>query len=124
MVKWSIVLGVLGLFGTGAVVPYLSKWVSNWGPQYYWLLGLAALFPAWLIAFLGLLGLPAGERVEGSLPLSAILFSGAALLGVIFTEMAVRRLNQSGYFVSSLIYWLLGLAALFPAWCIAVWNLL
>lgn len=120
MIKWSIVLGVLGLFGTGAVVLYLSRWLSNWRPQHHWFLGLAALFPAWLIAFVGLLGLPAGERVKGSLPPSVILSSGAALLGIIFTDMAVRRLDQSGYALSPPTYWLLGIAGLLPAWVIAL----
>jgi len=98
----SIVLGVLGLFTTGAVVPYLNRWVSNWGPRQHWLLGLMALFPAWLIAFLGLLPL-------------------VALLGIVFTDTAVRRLDKSGYFLSPFKYWLLGLAGLLPAWLITLW---
>lgn len=123
MIKWSIVFGVLGLFGTGAVVLYLSRWVSNWRPQHHWFLGLAALFPAWLIAFLGLLPSSVGPEYA-PLPHSALLSSGAAILGVIFTDMVVRRLDKTGYSLSSFTYWLLGIAGLVPAWLIALWILL
>jgi len=122
MARLSIVLGVLGFFGTGAAVPYLCSRVSNWRAQHHWLLGLAALVPAWLIAFLGLLGLPAGER--DFLPPSVILSSGAALLGIIFTDMAVRRIDKSGHSLSPLAYWFLGVIGLVPAWSIALWILL
>ncbi|MGH7771717.1 MAG: hypothetical protein ACREQA_05715 [Candidatus Binatia bacterium] len=123
MARLSIVLGVLGLFATGAALPYLSRWVSNWRPRQRWLLGLAALFPAWLIAFLGLLPSSVGPEYE-PLPRSAILSSVVALLGVIFTDTVARRLDKSGYSLSPLTYWLLGVAGLLPAWLIALWILL
>lgn len=121
--KLSIVLGVLGLFATGVVVPYLRSWVSNWRPQHHWVLGLAALFPAWLIAFLGLLPSSVGPE-NNPLPRSALLSSVVALLGVVFTDTAVRRLDKSGYFLSPSKYWLLGIAGLLPAWLITLWILL
>jgi hypothetical protein len=123
MVKWSIVLGVLGVFGTGAIVLYPNRWVSDWGPRQYWLVGLMALFPAWLIAFLGLLPSTVGPE-DDPLPRSALLSSVVGLLGVVFTDAAARRLDNSGYFFSPFKYWLLGLAALLPAWLIALWILL
>ena len=116
----SIILGVLGLFTTGAAVPYLNRWVSNWGSRQHWLLGLMALFPAWLIAFLGLLPSSVGPEYN-PLPRSALLSSVVALLGIVFTDTAVRRLDKSGYFLSPFKYWLLGLAGLLPAWLITLW---
>jgi hypothetical protein len=74
MTKLSIILGVVGLFATGAVMPYLSGWGSNWGPRQHWLVGLIALFPAWLIAFLGLLPSSGGPEYD-PLPRSALLSS-------------------------------------------------
>ena len=121
--KLSIVLGVIGLFATGAVVPYLRSWVSNWRPQHHWFLGLAALFPAWLIAFMGLLPSSVGPE-NNPLPRSALLSSVVALLGVVFTDTAVRRLDRSGYFLSPFKYWILGVIGLVPAWSIALWILL
>ena len=123
MTKFSIVLGVLGILGTGAVVLYLSRWVSNWGPRQHWLLGLMALFPAWLIVFLGLLPSSVGPE-RNPLPRSALLSSVVALLGVVFTDTLIRRLDKSGYFLSTFKYWLLGLAGLLPAWLITLWILL
>ena len=123
MTKFSIVLGVLGILGTGAVVLYLSRWVSNWGPRQHWLLGLMALFPAWLIVFLGLLPSSVGPE-RNPLPRSALLSSVVALLGVVFTDTVIRRLDKSGYFLSTFKYWLLGLAGLLPAWLITLWILL
>lgn len=122
MTKFSIILGVLGLFATGAVVPYLRRWVSNWRPQHHWFLGLAALFPAWLIAFLGLLPSSVGPE-NNPLPRSALLSSVVTLLGVVFTDTAVRRLDKSGYFLSPYKHWLLGIAGLLPAWLITLWIL-
>ena len=123
MTKLSVVLGVLGLVATAAVMPYLSRWVSNWGPRQYWLVGLMALFPAWLIAFLGLLPSSVGPEYN-PLPRSALLSSVVALLGVVFTDTAVRRLDKSGYYLSPFTYWLLGATGLVPAWVVALWILL
>ena len=124
MTRASIVVGVIGLLGTVAVVPYLNKWVSNWRPQHHWFLGVAALFPAWLIALLALLPHSIGQGPRVPLPRSVLLCSVAALFGVIFTEMAVRQLDKRGYSLSPFSYWLLGVAGLVPAWLIALWILL
>ncbi|HEY6365374.1 MAG TPA: hypothetical protein VI585_11355 [Candidatus Binatia bacterium] len=123
MTKFSIVLGVLGILGTGAMVLYVSRWMSNWGPRQHWLLGLMALFPAWLIVFLGLLPSSVGPERD-PLPRSALLSSVVALVGVVFTDTVIRRLDKSGYFLSTFKYWLLGLAGLLPAWLITLWILL
>ena len=123
MTKFSIILGVLGLFATAAAVPYLSRWGSNWGPRQHWLLGVMALFPAWLIAFLGLLPSYVGPEYD-PLPRSALLSSVVALLGVVFTDTTVRRLDKSGYSLSPFTYWLLGATGLVPAWVVALWILL
>lgn len=120
----SIALGALGLFVTGAAVPYLNRWMSNGRPQHHWFLGLAALFPAWLIAFLALLPHSIGQGRAAPLPRSVLLCSVTALFGVIFTEMAVRQLDKRGYSLSSFIYWLLGVAGLVPAWVLALWIML
>ncbi|HXV83008.1 MAG TPA: hypothetical protein VEG60_24355, partial [Candidatus Binatia bacterium] len=87
-----------------------------------WLVGLAALFPAWLIAFLGLLPSSVGPE-RSPLPRSALLSSVVALFGVVFTDMVVRRLDASGYSLSPFKYWVLGLAGLLPAWLITLWIL-
>jgi hypothetical protein len=82
-----------------------------------------ALFPAWLIAFLGLLPSSVGPEYN-PLPRSALLSSVVALLGVVFTDTAVRRLDKSRYFLSPFTYWLLGATGLVPGWVVALWILL
>ena len=123
MIKLSIVFGVLGLVTTAAVIPYANRRVFNWGPRQHWLLGLMALFPAWLIAFLGVLPSSVGPE-DNPLPRSALLSSVVALFGVVFTDTAARRLDASGYSLSPFNYWLLGLAGLLPAWLVTLWILL
>jgi len=84
------------------------------------LVGIAAIFPAWLLAFLDLLGRSSGPRPEKVVSLSWILTSSLALLGVIATDRIIKRLRESGRARHPVIYWLLGVAALLPAWGIAL----
>jgi len=123
MIAGSVVAGVLGVLGTCAGMTWFARRQSPRGPIFYWVLGLAALLPGWLIAFVGLLGSSTGERPEPSLELPFILSSSAALLGVILTDAALGRLRGSGREHRPVTYWLLGVAALAPAWGIALLGL-
>ncbi len=112
---WSVLTGVAGVFATWAALAYLEK-----EPRHYWFLGLAGLFPAWLIAFLGLLQPVTQGAADVPLPPRALFSSGAALLGVIVTDYLLRQSQKSGLALRAVTYWLLGLIALLPAWCIAL----
>src|SRR5262249_27747760 len=57
------------------------------------------------------------------LPRSALLSSVVALLGVVVTDTAVRRLDKSGYSLSPFKSWILGTTGLLPAWLITLWIL-
>lgn len=94
---------------------YLGTRESGQRPHLYWSLGLAALLPAWLIAFVGLLGSSPTARPEASLSAAFISSSSAALLGILLSDAAVRRLRESGRDHPPQTYWLLGVAALCPA---------
>ena len=120
MIAWSLLAGVVGLLGTWTLIAYRARRQPPPGPIFYWVLGLAALLPTWLIGFLGLLGSPLGERPEEPLAIGFILSSSAALLGLIVTDAVVRRLRDSGHAHPPITYWLLGVAALAPAWGIAL----
>jgi hypothetical protein len=124
MIAWSVVVGVLGVLVTGGGTAYVSGRKHGASPHLCWILGLAALLPAWLLAFLGLLGPSPAGRPEGSLGASFIVSSSAALLGIIVTDGAVRRLSASEGGRRPLTYWCLGLAALLPAWGIALLGLI
>jgi uncharacterized membrane protein YuzA (DUF378 family) len=98
----------------------MKERASDWRPQHYWLLGLAALFPAWLIAFLGLLQPLTKETAEAPLPPRALFSSATGLMGIIATDYLLRQLQKSAQTLKPVTYWIIGLIALLPAWCIAL----
>ncbi|MFQ5658284.1 MAG: hypothetical protein ACE5G5_12140 [Candidatus Methylomirabilales bacterium] len=116
MITWSVVAAVLGLCGGGAAV---TVWRPGWSPERYWLLGMATLFPAWLIAFLGILAASAEALPRGAF----IGSSSLPLIGAIITDTMVKRLRQSGRRPRPTTYWLLGVAALLPAWVFAILSI-
>ena len=124
MTRWSIFAGVLGLLGSWLATTYLARRQSKPRPELYWFLGIAALLPAWLTAFMGLLGRASGPRPEKILTGAWILSSSAFLLGVILTDAVLRRLRESGRDHRPLTYWILGVLALVPGWGIALLALL
>ena len=93
-------------------------------PEVYWLLGFAALLPAWLIAFLGLLGRLTGRFPEKPLEAWWILSASAAILGVILTDGVVQKWREATTASPTAKYWLLGIGAFVPAWGIALLGLL
>lgn len=106
----SFAVAVVGVAVSGAAMFYLRP-DSRAG----WLLGLAALFPAWLAAFLTLIDPASRSAVDIPLPPRALLSSGAGLLGVIATDYYLRK---SGAAVKALNAWIIGVAALLPAWLV------
>lgn len=124
MIGWSILAGVVGLLASRLAMAYLAQPQSKRPAELYWFLGIAALLPAWLTAFMGLLGRASGPRPEKILTGAWILSSSAALLGVILTDAGLRRLRESGRDHKPLTYWILGVLALVPGWGIALLGLL
>ena len=121
MITWSIVAGAAGICGTGAVIARLASRWPRYNPERCWLIGMAALVPAWLIAFLGVLGLSPAQGPERPL---FIFSSSLPLLGAIVTDAVVRRLRESGGDHRPVTYWLLGIAAFLPGWAIGVIGLM
>lgn len=117
---WSVALGVLGIFVAWGAQASLEKRASDSKPHHFWLIGLAGLFPAWLIAFLTLLQPATQGSAEVPLPPQALLSSGVGLGGVIVTDYLLRRAQKSGRALSPLVSWGLGVAALIPA-CLIAW---
>jgi hypothetical protein len=80
--------------------------------------GLPALLPAWLIAFLSLLG---GAGSAQGAPRTAFLgASAAAILGVLASDGLFAREERRPGGARVLVCWLLGAAALAPAWLVAL----
>jgi hypothetical protein len=107
----SLAIAVAGAVLSAAATRYGAK-----EARHAWLLGLAGIFPAWLIAFLTLVDPASRSPVDIPLPPRALLSSGAGLLGVIATDYYLRK---SGAAVKALAAWIIGVAALLPAWLIA-----
>ena len=123
MIRWSILIGIFGIIGTAGVFTYLKRREYPKVVEYSWLLGVAALAPAWLVSILGLLGQTPVEVLDTPLPRSVLISSAVALLGVIFTDFLNRRLQAKDVAPRWLTLWLLGVAAFVPAWIIALWVL-
>lgn len=114
----SLILAVIGLAASGAARLFLK----SKEPRHYWLVGLAGLFPAWLVAFLAVIEPASRSAVDVPLPPRALFSSAAGLAGVIATDYFIRRAQKSGAALSPLQCWLIGCAALIPAWLIAVFR--
>ncbi len=124
MARVSVGVAVLGVLVTAALVAHLSRRTSQGSPQWYWFLGLAGLLPAWLLAFVALLGrAPMEGRPDLSSSVPWIVSSALALLGLIVTDALFRRLSESRGDHRPAIYWLIGLLTFLPAWAVALVGL-
>lgn len=124
MIRWSLIAGLIGVLATWFLTLRLERAGSRRQPELFWMLGLAALGPAWLIAVFGLLGRMSGRFPEMSMAAWWIVSSAAAVLGVIVTDGMVRRLRESDQPRLRARCWLAGIGAFFPAWCLALLGLL
>jgi hypothetical protein len=112
----SLALGLAGALASRAWARRLAARGKDRDPHVDWSLGLLALVPAWLLAFLSLLGPTPARRLQGWAEAAWILAAAAALLGAIVTEARVR--SEPGGDPAT--HWWWGLAALAPAWLIAL----
>lgn len=109
---------VCAILATAATRAALGRWMAApAGHHVPWAIGLTSLLPAWLVAFVPLLG-PLESREP--LRIALWLLSGwSALGGAILTEALVRtRVEASER--SPVRAWRLGMLGLAPAWLVAV----
>lgn len=117
-VLWSLVLVGLGLATSRWAVTALGRGAGGAVPRAAWLAGLPALLPAWLVSFVSLLG-EAGSA--SGAPRTAFLgASAAAILGVLASDGLFTREERRPAGARPLVCWLLGAAALGPAWLVAL----
>jgi uncharacterized membrane protein (GlpM family) len=110
----SLIVGVVGVLASAVAAIFLK----DRPPRHYWLLGLASLFPAWLIAFLTVIQPASQSAVDVPLPPRALFSSSAGLIGIIAMDYFLRHEQQAGRVFTPVVYWLIGWAALIPAWLI------
>ncbi len=80
MTKWSVVDGIIGVFGTGAVVAYQIRREASPSPGRFCLFGLAASSSDLINALAGaVLGIAASLSPVGNLPVVHALFKSDGL---------------------------------------------
>jgi len=83
-------------------------------------LGLVTLLPAWLVAFVGLLGATPGVRPQLVSGAAWLLSTAAGLIGAIATEACVRGTGDFAEAHHATRLWRLGVLAFLPAWVIVL----
>ena len=114
----SVLLGLIGVLAGRIGLTRLTADGASRDPHTYWALGLVTLLPAWLVAFVGLLGATPGVRPPGVTWLR--LSAAAALIGAIATEAHVRRTGEFAGAHHATRLWRLGVLAFLPAWVIVL----
>jgi len=115
----SLIVGVVGVLASAVATIFLK----DRPPRHYWLLGLASLFPAWLIAFLTVIQPASQSAVDVPLPPRALLSSAVGLMAIIATDYLIRQSERTGRVFTPVVCWWIGLGALVPAWLMAAVNL-
>jgi hypothetical protein len=115
---WSFALAVLGLAGSRWGATVLARRVPGATPRAQWLAGLLALLPAWFLPFVSLLN--AVGTAEGPPRKAFMVASAAAILGVLGSDWLINREERGGPAARPLRWWLIGAAALVPAWLVAL----
>ena len=115
---WSLGLSVVGLVASRVGASALARRAPAPTPRILWVIGLPALLLAWLVPFVSLLN--ASGSAEGPPRKTFMVASAAAILGVLGSDWLINREEARGSAARPLVSWLLGAAALAPAWLVAL----
>jgi hypothetical protein len=114
---WSALAAAVGIVITAALVRRLASAGGDHEVEAYWALGLAALTPAWIIEFLGILR--GGLEPSRGVRLFFMASVAVAMAGVLLSNTIARRLDAAGPGRRPYACWLLGVAALALPWLFA-----
>jgi hypothetical protein len=114
---WSLLAAAVGIAVTAALVRRLDAAGGDHEVEVYWALGLAAMTPAWIIEFLGIL--QGGLEPPRSVRLFFMASVGVAMAGVLLSNTIARRLDAAGPARRPYACWLLGIGALLLPWLFA-----
>ena len=117
MFLWSLGFAVVGLVLSRVGARALARRAAS-TPRVLWVTGLPALLLAWLVPFVSLLN--ASGSAEGPPRKAFMVASAAAILGVLGSDWLINREEKQGSTARPLVSWLLGAAALSPAWLVAL----
>jgi len=113
---WSLGLAVAGVAGSAWGAKTVARRSPT--PRAMWVTGLPALLLAWLVPLVSLLN--AAGTVAGPSRRAFMLASGAAILGVLGSDSLINREEKQRSRPRPLAWWLIGVAALAPAWAVTV----
>jgi hypothetical protein len=117
-IVWSLGLAALGLAASRWAATALARRTPPATPRLTWVAGLPALLLAWLFPFVSLLG--AAGSAQGPPRVAFLGASAAAILGVVASDALINREERRVPAARPLACWLLGAAALGPAWLVAL----
>jgi len=118
LVLWSFGLAVVGLAVSRWGATVLARRAPSPTPRVLWVTGLPALLLAWLFPLVSLLN--AAGTAEGPPRKAFMVASAAAILGVLGSDWLINREEKRGAAARPWVSWLLGGAALAPAWLVAL----
>jgi hypothetical protein len=118
LILWSLGLAVLGLVASRWSATLLLRRASAAMPRVFWVTGLPAFLPAWLVPFVSLLG--AADSAQGPPRTAFLAASAAGILGVVASDTLFNREERRPAGARTLVCWLLGAGALAPAWLVAL----
>jgi hypothetical protein len=115
---WSFGLAAMGLAVSRWGARALARRAPSATRRALWVTGLPALLPAWLLPFVSLLNV--AGTAEGPPRKAFMVASAAAILGVLASDWLMAREERRGAAARAVVCWLLGAAALVPAWLVAL----
>jgi len=118
IILWSLAFGIVGVAVSRWGARALARRGSPPTPRALWVVGLPALLFAWIVPFVALLN--ASGTIEGPPRKTFMGASAAAILGVLVSDWLINREEKRESERRPLVSWLLGVAALVPAWLVAL----
>jgi len=118
IVLWSLAFGIVGVAVSRWGARALARRGAPPTPRALWVVGLPALLFAWIVPFVALLN--ASGTIEGPPRKTFMGASAAAILGVLVSDWLINREEKRESERRPLVSWLLGVAALVPAWLVAL----
>ena len=118
IVLWSLAFGIVGVAVSRWGARALARRGAPPTPRALWVVGLPALLFAWIVPFVALLN--ASGTIYGPPRKTFMGASAAAILGVLASDWLINREEKRDPERRPLASWLLGVAALVPAWLVAL----
>jgi hypothetical protein len=115
---WSLGLALVGIAGSAWGARAVARRSPVPTPRAMWVTGVPALLLAWLVPLVSLLN--TAGTAEGPSRKAFMIASAAAILGVLGSDWLINREEKQRAAARPFVWWLVGAAALAPAWVVAL----